>query len=353
MRPEVIPPNARLRDAVAAIEGGRKTIAVMTDASGKLLGTISDGDIRRAILKGAALDASASELVNRVPVTAREDTDDEDLIALLDERGIEALPILDRGGRFVRTVMRSEMLKIQGLPNSADAYWSAVVMAGGEGKRLRPHTQHMPKPMLAVGGMPLLERNIRALAAVGVQRFFLSVNYLAHVIENHFGDGSHLGVRIEYLRETEPLGTGGALRLIGEQPAAPLLVMNGDLLSGLNVGRMLAFHNENDAAITVAATEYVIEIPFGVLHTSGTGIVRLSEKPSERYLCNAGIYTLSPQVLSALPEPRRFDMTTLIEHILARGGRVAAFPMYELWKDIGTPDQLEEARKLVEPGEIS
>lgn len=353
MSAEVIPAGGKVSDAVAAIERGRKTIAVLVDADGNLVGTISDGDVRRAILRGLQADTPAREIANLNPITAPEGATEEAVARLLTERGIEALPIVDANGRFLRTAFLEDMTRLQGRQDCAAGLWAAVIMAGGEGRRLRPYTSTTPKPMLLIGGMPIMERNIRALARLGVPRFFLSVNYLGHVIERHFADGAAFGTRVDYLREAEPLGTGGALALIDEKPQGPLLVMNGDLITGMDVGRLLAFHHEHGASITVAAKEYRMEVPFGVLRTEGASITGLVEKPSERFLCNAGIYVLDQDVLAHLPNRPRFDMTTLIDMALEAGRKVVAFPMFELWHDVGTPSQLEEARRLVEMGALS
>lgn len=348
MSPEVIPEDALLRDAVAAIERGRKSIAVLVAEDGRLVGAITDGDIRRAILQGLRTDTPARDIATLNPVTALESTPPEDIARTLVTHALEAVPLVDAEGRFVRTAFLQEVTNLRGNPASAAGLWGAIIMAGGEGRRLRPHTQHTPKPMLLLGGIPIMERNIRALAAVGVRRFFISINYLGHVIEAHFGDGSALGISIEYLREDSPLGTGGALRLLGEAPQGPVLVMNGDLLTGLDVGRLLAFHDEQEAEITVAAKEHVIQVPFGVLQLDGSQIAGLVEKPSERFLCNAGIYVLAREAFQRLPAETAFNITTFIEQMVAGGRKVVAFPMFELWKDLGTPQELDEARAMVE-----
>jgi dTDP-glucose pyrophosphorylase len=350
---ETIPETAKLRDAVAAIERGRKTIAVMVSPEGMLVGTISDGDIRRALLRGQHADSPAADIATRNPVTMKESATSEEIAHTLATHGVEALPIVDEAGRFVRTAFIEEVTSIQGTSSSATNLWGAIIMAGGEGRRMMPHTKNTPKPMLQVGGMPLMERNMRALVRLGVTRFYVSINYLGHIIEDYFGDGNALGIKIEYLRETEPLGTGGAIRLIRERPQGPVLLMNGDLLTGLDVGNLASFHAEQKAHITVAAKEYMVEVPFGVLRVDGQEITSLVEKPSERFLCNAGIYVMAPEVFSHLPNERHFNMTQLIEQAMQAKRKVVAFPMFELWKDVGTPQQLEEARKLVELGEIS
>jgi dTDP-glucose pyrophosphorylase len=352
MREEVIAEGALLRDAIAAIENGRKTIAVMVDHEGRLLGTVTDGDIRRAILRNLPIDTPAREVVTREPVTVLDGVSMEEAARLLSAHGLEALPVVDEGGKFLRTIFIESLTNFHGSSCAASALWGVVIMAGGEGRRMMPHTRHTPKPMLKVGGMPIMERNVRSLIRLGAKRFFLSINYLGHIIEEYFDTGGSLGVSIEYLRETEPLGTAGAVRMIDPPPAGPVLVMNGDLLTGLDIGRLLSFHVKRNAYLTVAAKEYVIEVPFGVLRTRGDMIEGLVEKPSERFLCNAGIYVLSAEVFRNLPAKKAFNMTDVIEAGITSRKQVTVFPMFELWKDVGTPQQWDEACKLAEIGKL-
>ena len=350
---EVIPETAKLSDAISAIENGRKSIAVIVDHAGRLLGTISDGDVRRALLSGLGLESPAQSIMRRDPIIMRDGVSAEEIAHLLATRNLEAVPILDAEGCFVRTAFIDDVTNIQGEPGSGANFWAAVIMAGGKGRRMLPQTMSTPKPMLRIGGIPLMERNIRRLMALGVHRFYISINYLGHVIEEHFGQGEALGIEIHYLRETEPLGTGGALRLIEEKPQGLILLMNGDLLTGIDIGKLLAFHKAQGAHLTVAAKEYTVEVPFGVLRVSASNIVDLAEKPTERFLCNAGIYILSPSLFDKLPGRDYFDMTHVIEDGIKAGLKVVAFPIFELWKDVGTPEQLNEARELVELRNIS
>jgi NDP-sugar pyrophosphorylase family protein len=267
------------------------------------------------------------------------------LLDLMRRGNIMAVPLLDAAGRFVRLVHLTDLSPADAPPEPA-CFEFAVIMAGGEGMRLRPITDSIPKPMVDIGGVPLLERQIQRLAHAGLKRVYLSVNYLSHVIEQHFGDGSSLGLEVRYLREHEKLGTGGALSLLPERPTGTIVVMNGDILTTSDFGSLHHFHQAHGAQVTVAAVDYRIHIPYGVIQTEGPYATGLAEKPSQRFLCNAGIYAVSPQALDLLPRQQKFNMTDLIEACLAARRPVAVFPVHEYWSDIGTPADLERARSL-------
>jgi dTDP-glucose pyrophosphorylase len=335
--------TARLVDAVRAIEASRRRIAVVADGQQLLLGTLTDGDVRRCLLAGGTLETLVVEAMNHQPLTATVGSPDSYVLDLMHRGNILAVPLVDASGRFVRLVHRNDLDPDTPLREAVD-FDFAVIMAGGEGMRLRPITEHIPKPMVDIGGMPLLGRQIERLAKAGVRRVYLSVNYLSHVIEEHFGDGQALGLEIRYLRERQKLGTAGALSLLPEQPSRPIVVMNGDILTTSDFGSLSAFHASNAAEVTVAAVDYRIHIPFGVINTNGPLVTGLAEKPSQRFLCNAGIYAVSPQALALVPGDRPFNMTDLIDACIAAGRRVAAFPVHEYWSDIGTPADLEQAR---------
>jgi NDP-sugar pyrophosphorylase family protein len=256
-----------------------------------------------------------------------------------------ALPLVDHAGVFQRVVHLTDLGHDQHYED-ARGFAFAVIMAGGEGTRLRPMTHRVPKPMLDIGGVPMIERQIERLVRAGIRRVYISVNYLGHVIEEHFGDGSTHGVEICYLREVERLGTAGALSLLPEQPDAPVLVMNGDILTTSDFGSLFSFHAAYGAHITVAAVDYRVNIPYGVLQVDGAYVTAVTEKPSQRFLCNAGMYAVSPQSLGLIPPATFHDITDLIQKCLDRGLQVAVFPVHEYWTDIGTPDDLEKARAL-------
>lgn len=339
-------PDAALMAAVRAIELSRRRIAVVVGDDGRLLGTLTDGDVRRCLLDGGSLETPVGRAMNPAPVTAKVGSPASYILDLMRRGNIMALPLVDDAGRFQRLMHLTDLDGADPEANKASAFSFAVIMAGGEGMRLRPLTDKIPKPMVEIGGIPLLERQIQRLAMTGLQRVYLSVNYLGHMIESHFGDGREFGIEIRYLREKEKLGTAGALSLLPEVPHGPIIVMNGDILTNSDFDSLYAFHQAHDAHITVAAVDYRVSIPYGVIHAEGPFVERLEEKPSQRFFCNAGIYAVSPQTLELLREAEHCNMTDVVETCLARNFPVAVFPVHEYWSDIGTPDDLEKARKF-------
>jgi dTDP-glucose pyrophosphorylase len=330
--------------AVRAIEFSHRRIAVVVDAEHRLLGTLTDGDIRRCLLAGGSLQTPLSQVMNSSPLVAEEGAPARYLLDLMRKRNVMALPVVDVEGRFKRLVHLIDLEHNEPFNPITAEFDFAVIMAGGEGTRLRPLTATIPKPMVDIGGMPLLERQIESLAKAGLKRVYLSVNYLSHVIEQHFGDGAGFGLEIRYLREQEKLGTAGALALLPEKPSRPIVVMNGDILTTSDFGSLYAFHQAHVAQVTVAAVDYRINIPYGVINIEGAFATGLVEKPSQRFLCNAGIYVVSPQALDLLQGTGHLNMTDIIDSCLVRGMPVAVFPVHEYWSDIGTPDDLEKAR---------
>jgi dTDP-glucose pyrophosphorylase len=335
-----------IRDAIAVIERTRSFIAAIVNADGMLQGIVSDGDVRRALLAGHGLDDSVTKAMTVRPLLGDVSATPEALQRRMFELGVAALPVVDSYGRFVRIVQVNDEHPGPGVASKADRYWGAVIMAGGEGRRLRPMTANLPKPMIPVGGMPLLERQIRGMVLRGIRRIFISTNYLGHIIEDHFGDGSAFDAEIVYLREKEKLGTAGALSLMPERAQGPLLVINGDILTTSDYGRMLDFHVEHGDFLTVAAIDYRVEIPFGVIKTSGVCAIGLEEKPLQHYLCNAGIYVLSPPALDMVPQGRFYNMTDLITTVIAGKRPVSVFPIHEYWTDIGSPKDLIAAQDI-------
>ena len=338
-------PDALLVDAVNAIEASRRRIAIVTDQLGRVVGTLTDGDVRRCLLAGGTLQTAVSHAMNPHPVVGDVNSTHGYLIDLLRRANVTALPLVDAAGVFQRVVHFTDLGHEEPI-DDARGFAFAVIMAGGEGTRLRPMTHDVPKPMLEIGGMPMLARQIERLARAGIKRVYLSVHYLAHVIEEHFGDGAAFGIEIRYLREQERLGTAGALSLLPERPESPVLVMNGDILTTSDFGSLFAFHRSYGADITVAAVDYRVSIPYGVLHADGAFITGLAEKPSQRFLCNAGIYAISPRLLGLLHESTFQDITDVIQRCLQQGVPVAVFPVHEYWSDVGTPDDLDRARAL-------
>jgi dTDP-glucose pyrophosphorylase len=337
-------PDAPLVDAVRAIEASRRRIAIVIDRDGRLLGTLTDGDVRRCLLAGGTLDTPLSRAMNSEPITAEVGASEAHVLSLMRRGNILAIPLLDASGRFQRLQHLSDLRApaADGVEPAGFAF--AVIMAGGEGTRLRPMTQTLPKSMVDIGGVPLLERQIERLSRAGLMRVYISVNYLSHIIEDHFGDGKAFGIEVLYLKEEEKLGTAGALTLLPEEPAGPIIVMNGDILTTFELGNMYRYHEQHGAFVTVAAVDYRLNVPYGVICTDGTYVTGLQEKPSQRFLCNAGVYAVAPGTLRLLAKSRRCDMTDLISACIEKNHRVAVFPVHEYWSDIGTIDDLEKAR---------
>ena len=384
----LVPPARPLRPAAAQIDLAAIGIALVVDDQGRLTGTITDGDIRRGMLAGLDLDAPTASLLARKrgaayerPVVAPEAAQTHELIGLMRQRGVRQVPLLDHDGRPVAIATLEALTAPPGrllaatLPARRGATplarsfgpLTAVIMAGGKGTRLRPLTEHTPKPMLHVAGRPLLEHTVERLAAAGVRRIAISTNYLAEQITDHFGDGSAFGVEIAYLAETEPLGTAGCLAMLQAAhgtPSGPVLVLNGDILTSVDFRAMRAFHDEHASALTVAVRRHRIAVPYGVAECDGAHIRSLVEKPTYTVLVYAGIYLLEPWALSLIASGRRFDMTELIEATRdasaaptsatpgntqlspnTPNGPVCAFPIREYWLDIGLPDDYERAQR--------
>jgi len=338
--------HARLIDAVRVIESTAKRLAVVLSDDQQVLGTLTDGDVRRSLLHDGSLGMSVTEVMNREPVTADVDSSDNYLIQLLSEHNIRSLPLVDHEGSYVRVVHFSELQEDEADEGIEQTFAAAVVMAGGEGTRLRPLTETIPKPMVDINGVPLLERQIHKLKKAGIQKIFISVNYLKQIIIDHFGDGSDYGVEGQYLHEDKKLGTAGALALMSDfQKSGPIIVLNGDVLTTSDFVHLYHFHVEHRSTITISAIDYHVEIPYGVIASEGVSVVKLLEKPSQRFFCNAGIYALSPSALGHVPQDEFFHMTDLVEKCLETNLPVAVFPVYEYWSDIGTPADLDRARK--------
>jgi NDP-sugar pyrophosphorylase family protein len=277
--------------------------------------------------------------VHRTPVTAPAGTDSARLLQVMTERGVDQIPLMD-GDQVVDVAFIRDLVR-EGEESEPSP---VVLMAGGKGTRLRPLTEQTPKPMLSVGGRPLLERVLEQVREAGFSRVLVAVNYRADVIEEHFGDGSQFGIDIAYLREDRPLGSAGALRLAGSELDRPFVVMNADLLTNVNLAALMRFHREEGNVVTVGVRQYILELPYGVIDLDGTRVVALREKPKPRYLVNAGVYAVNPRVLSLMPaEKMAFDMTDVIEAALANGLRVGGFPVREYWLDIGQLGDYERA----------
>jgi dTDP-glucose pyrophosphorylase/predicted transcriptional regulator len=336
----LIGPEASILDAMQTIEKGSSQIVLIADEAGRLLGTVTDGDIRRGILRGKALQDPVSTVMNANPLTSGDGQSRDAAIVLMRDKLIHQLPVVDKDGRVVG------LITLDGVLRELRLETLVVLMAGGLGTRLRPLTEATPKPLLPVGGRPLLEITIENLARQGFVNFALSVNYKAEMFRNHFGSGENLGVDIQYLQETERLGTAGALRLLPQRPTTPILMMNGDILTNLDARRLVQYHREHGAAITMCVREYEWKVPYGVVSmTNNYRVASLEEKPSRREFVNAGIYVVSPEALDHLPETGSIDMPNLIDKVGSVSGAAAVYPLHEYWLDIGHLDDLQRAQE--------
>jgi dTDP-glucose pyrophosphorylase len=325
----------KLADAVACIEASGGQIALVVDERFRLIGTITDGDIRRGILRGATLDSTAGDVMHSNPRSVPLGTPLAEIAAILKREMILQMPVVDQDGVVVGLHLAAEVE----LPDPAAHH--VIIMAGGLGTRLRPITETVPKPMIEIGGRPILERILERFHEQGFRKVALCVNHLAEIIEDHFGDGNAFGMEISYVRETKRMGTAGALSLLAERPEKPLIVMNGDILTSINFGQMLAFHYDSGALATMGLNRYQYQVPYGVVDVKNHHITGFSEKPVFDFFVNAGIYVISPELLDLIPQDRFFDMPSLFEQI--HPDRRVAFPLHEYWLDVGKPDDLNRA----------
>ncbi|MEW5847185.1 MAG: nucleotidyltransferase family protein [Myxococcota bacterium] len=318
-----------IRTALKAIDDGSASLALVIDERRHLLGTVTDGDVRRAILRGLSLEGPIHPVMNRTPTVARPGESPERMLQIMLSHRLRQIPLVDADGVLVGVRLLDDLVSPEGREN-----W-AVVMAGGLGERLRPYTQAVPKPMLMVGNQPILERALRQLKLHGFERVFVSVNFLGEKIEGYFQDGGAFGLRLSYLRENTRLGTAGALSLLPERPRQPMVVMNADLLTEVSFSSLLDFHADEGAAMTVCVSTYELQVPYGVVNVDGARVSAIQEKPKHTWFINAGIYVLNPECLDLIPRGQPYDMPTLIDRLIKDGGKVASFPIRESWLDIG------------------
>jgi len=346
--------SASLHDSIQKViicidKSARISVALVTDDQGRLINTITDGDVRRGILNGISLNEKVSKLlsikiaIRQEPVSAPDDTDPALYLQIMQLNRVKQLPLVDKEGRVTDIIPLCDVLPPPKLA------MQAVVMAGGRGTRLQPLTDTIPKPMLSVGGRPLMEGTIAKLRDAGIERVDISTNYRATDIINHFGDGKDFGIDVNYLHEDSPLGTAGALGLM-PPPDKTLLVINGDIITQVDYAAMLAYHNEHSADITVGVRQYGVQVPYGVIECSGPNVCKLTEKPNLTFLINAGIYLLEPSVFAFIEKNKRMDMTDLIQRLLDKGRSVVSFPIIEYWLDIGQPADYAQAQHDAELG---
>lgn len=333
----ILPARSTIEQAIRNLDQVAIKIVLVVNESGELEGTISDGDIRRGLIKGLDLNSPIASVIHRNALVVPPEIGREMVMQLMVANKIQQIPVVNEQQHVVGLHLWDE---ITTLPTRSNLM---VIMAGGMGTRLRPHTENCPKPLLSVAGKPMLEHIIERAKLEGFSHFVLAIHYLGHMIEEHFGNGERLGVRIDYLREQSPLGTAGALGLLNPRPEAAFVVTNGDVITDIRYGELLDFHIRHAAAATMAVRVHEWQHPFGVVQTQGVEIVGFEEKPVARSHINAGVYALDPDSLSFLSTDDHCDMPTLFERLQAKARRTVAYPMHEPWLDVGRPDDLHSA----------
>lgn len=335
----LISTSSTIKDALQIIDSEALRVALVVDADNRLEGVITDGDIRRGLLKNVTLDSLVKEVMNPSPTTAPISTPRAELEAIMQEKGILSIPLLDSEQQLVDLALLNAPQK--------PVYQNPIfIMAGGFGTRLKPLTDDCPKPMLKVGDKPILETVIRNFAKAGFVNFYISTHYMPEKISAHFGDGKWLGVDITYVHEESPLGTGGALGLLPNNLPndLPLIMINGDVLTNVDFERLLAFHNDNNADATMCVREYEYQIPYGVIEGEHCKVTSMVEKPVQRFFVNAGIYVVAPHVVQSVPQDQHIDMPTLLEQHMEENNQVYMFPIHEYWLDIGRMDDFNRAQ---------
>jgi dTDP-glucose pyrophosphorylase len=345
--------SSPISDVIACIDrSGRISLALIVDQNRRLLNTISDGDVRRGLLAGCTLSDPVEKLLDRksqtphpAPVTAPAGTGDATLLRIMQDCGVRQLPLLDAEGSVVDIVILSDFLPQVVKPIRA------MVMAGGQGMRLRPLTEDTPKPMLPVGGRPVMERIVEQLRDVGIRHIQIATHYQSEKIVEHFGSGESFGVNIDYIKEETPLGTGGALGLL-EAPDETVLVINGDILTQVDFRSMYAFHQDHRADMTVGVRRYDVQVPYGVVDCDGVQIRGLREKPQLNFFVNAGIYLLEPQVFRLIVPNRHLNITDLVSQLVAAGNVVVSYPICEYWLDMGQHEDYKQAQEDARNGKL-
>ncbi|ODP31258.1 nucleotidyltransferase family protein [Pandoraea sp. ISTKB] len=341
--------DSKISDVIARIQASGPVACALLFDQGKFVNIITDGDVRRAFLEGNKLEDPAIEIhriksssARPTPITASVHSTREERERLFQTHSLRQLVLTDAGGQPVSVI---DHQAVNHAPHYINRNFTAVVMAGGFGKRLRPFTEDTPKPMLQVNGRPMLEISIEKLVSHGANRIFISTHYLPEKITEHFGNGEKFGVDIQYVHETTPLGTGGALSLVPFQDENTL-VFNGDILTNLDIGMFLAFHLRSESAMTIAATQYSYQVPFGVISATDSLVTHIEEKPSFSFLVNSGIYFLSKRVFDTLPKSGHYNMTDVAANLIKASQPVSCFPIFEHWLDVGRPSDYDLASKI-------
>lgn len=329
--------TSTIKEALKIIDSGAMQIAIVVDKEDKLIGTVTDGDIRRGLLNNLSLDDSIESIIFKTPTVAKVSDTKEEVLKKALSKKIHQIPIVDDENRVVGLKEIEELVKSQIKSNKV------VLMVGGLGTRLRPLTDNTPKPMLKVGNKPILQTIVEKFAEYGYVNIVMCVNYKSHIIEDYFGDGSEFGVNIEYILEEERMGTAGALGLLEKLPIEPFFVMNGDLLTNINLEYLHEYHISNNSIATMCVREYDFQVPYGVVNLDNNKILSIEEKPVHKFFVSAGIYMLSPEALAYIPKNEFYDMPTLFEKLISEDKNTVSFPLREYWLDIGRVEEFEKA----------
>ena len=335
----LLKPNDTLEKSIQILDQEALKIVLVTDDEGRLIGTITDGDIRRALIKSLGMRALIIDVMCDNPAVASIDDGHEEILAIMENKGLLQIPVLDQERRIVSLKTIQNMLRKEKYDNPV------FLLAGGFGKRLHPLTDDIPKPLLTVGTKPILERILQQFIEAGFQNFYISTHYKAEMFREYFGDGSQWGINIEYVYESEPLGTAGALGLLPDSlPDLPMMMMNGDLLTKLNFDSLLKFHMENDSVATMCVREYDFEVPYGVIKAEDHRVTEIIEKPVHKFFVNAGIYVLSPELVKRMKKNVYSDMPNFLMDQIKGKRKVNMFPLHEYWLDIGRIEEYEKAQ---------
>jgi len=332
----LVSPKATIQEVLKVIDSESLQFSLVVDMDNRLLGTVTDGDIRRALINGVPLSHPISEIMFTKPTVVECSTSKEQLLELMNAKQLNSIPILDNG-----IVVGLET--IHHITQKAKYDNPVFLMAGGFGTRLKPLTDNCPKPLLKVGDKPILETVLLSFIKAGFHQFYISTHYLPEMIREYFGNGNKWGVSINYVHEEQPLGTGGALGLLPKSlPKLPVIMMNGDVLTKVDLEALLAFHNDNNANATMCVREYEYQVPFGVIESEGNNIKSMVEKPTQRFHVNAGIYVVSRKIIEQVNNNEVVDMPTLLERYLSDD--VLMFPFHDYWLDIGRMDDFNRAQ---------
>jgi dTDP-glucose pyrophosphorylase len=333
--------DAPIIRAIEIIDRSDAKIALVVDEAGKMVGSLTDGDVRRGLLKGFTVQSPVGEIMHANPQVMPAHSSKQQILDGMLLTEVKQMPLIAADGTLVGIAIYDALTGFIATPRPN----RVVIMAGGKGKRLLPITQDIPKPMVEVGGKPMLERIIQHFVRQGFSHFDIAVNYLSHVIEDYFGDGSKWECRIHYVREKEFLGTAGALSLIMPPPAEPFIVINGDIMTSVDFCGLLDYHTSCESMATVCARAHRVEVPFGVIQMKDNMMQAIVEKPVYEDLVSAGIYVLDPKALTYVPKNSVLDMPSLLQHLVQDNCKVAVFPMHEEWADVGRHDDLEQVKR--------